>query len=63
MPDGSTITLNSEDDRQLIRAWYEANPGVHERPTLLYPVEIIFQDGTTQTINNAEEYQAAKDNC
>jgi hypothetical protein len=63
MPDGSTITLNSEDDRQLIRDWYDANPGVHERPVLVYPVDIIYQDGTTETINNAEEYQAAKQNC
>jgi len=63
MPDGSTITLSSEDDRQLIRDWYDANPGVHERPILMYPVDILYQDGTTETINNAEEYQAAKDNC
>lgn len=63
MPDDTTITLNSEDDRALIRAWYEANPGVYERPTLVYPVEIIFQDGSTQTINDSEEYQEAKDNC
>lgn len=63
MPDATTITLNSEDDRELIRAWYVANPGVHERPTLVYPIQIIFQDGTTQTINDATELQEAKDNC
>ena len=63
MPDGTVITLNSEDDRALIRAWYQDNPGVHERPELVYPIEIIYQDGTTETINDADEYQAAKDNC
>jgi hypothetical protein len=63
MPDDTTITLNSEDDRVLIRAWYADNPGVHERPTLVYPIEIVFQDGSTQTIHNSEEYQAAKDSC
>ncbi len=63
MPDDSIITLNSEDDRELIRAWYEANPGVHQRPSLVFPVDIVFEDGTTQTINNSDEYQAAKDSC
>lgn len=63
MPDASTITLNSEDDRVLIRAWYALNPGVYERPQLVYPVEIIYQDGTMQTINDATELEAAKDNC
>tara|TARA_R110001632_G_scaffold198615_2_gene320935 strand:+ start:600 stop:1457 length:858 start_codon:yes stop_codon:yes gene_type:complete len=63
MPDGSTITLNSEDDRVLIRAWYVANPGVHGRPELVYPIEIIYQDGTIVIINDATELQTAKDNC
>lgn len=63
MPDGTVITLNSTDDRALIRAWYDEHPGVHERPTLVYPVEIIFEDGSTQVINDADEYQEAKDNC
>ncbi|MGK0235877.1 MAG: hypothetical protein ACI9EK_002418 [Psychroserpens sp.] len=63
MPDGSTITLNSEDDRALIRAWYGANPGVHVRPDLVYPIEIIYQDGTIIIINDVTELETAKDNC
>lgn len=64
MPDGTTtITLNSEDDRELIREWYQNNPGVHGKPTLVFPVDIMYQDGTTETINNEDEYQAAKENC
>ncbi len=63
MPDGTEITLNSEDDRALIRAWYAANLGVHERPVLVFPIEIIYQDGTIETINDTVELEAAKDNC
>lgn len=63
MPDDTVITLNSEDDRALIRAWYAANPGVHQRPILIYPIEVIFEDGTILTVNNADEYQAAKESC
>lgn len=63
MPDGSTITLSSDDDRSLIRAWYVANPGVHERPTLVFPLEIIYQDGTIETINNETELEDARNNC
>ena len=63
MPDGSTIVLNSEDDRSLIRAWYDANPGVHERPTLVFPLEIKYQDGTIEIINNETELEDARNNC
>ena len=63
MPDGSTITLSSKDDRTLIKEWYRANPGNHERPELVYPIDVIYQDGTLETINDATELQAAKDNC
>ena len=63
MPDSTVITLNTEGDRSLIRAWYETNPGVHEKPELVFPVEIVYQDGTTQTINSEDELRVAKENC
>tara|TARA_R110002073_G_scaffold53840_4_gene138851 strand:+ start:58623 stop:59483 length:861 start_codon:yes stop_codon:yes gene_type:complete len=63
MPDASVIILNSSDDRSLVREWYRANPGVREKPELVYPIDIVYQDGTTQTINDGDELQAAKDNC
>ena len=63
MPDDSIINLTSEDDRYLIREWYDANPGVHERPELVFPIDIIYENGTTETINNQDELQTAKDNC
>lgn len=63
MPDNSTITLNSKDDRFLIRQWYRNNPGVRDRPVLQFPLDIEFENGTIQTINNETELQAAKDSC
>ena len=65
MPDGSTITATSDDDDGWaeIKAWYEANPDVEEKPALQYPVDISYRDGTTQTINNDEEMRAAEEAC
>lgn len=63
MPDGSTITLNSKDDRSLIRDWYVANPGTTERPVLQFPLDIEFQDGTIQTVNDQTELDTAKESC
>ena len=63
MPDASIIVLNSSDDRSLIREWYRANPRTREKPELIYPVDIVYEDGTTETINDADELQTAKDNC
>ena len=64
MPDGSTITVTSDDEDGWIelRAWYEANPE-SEEPTLQYPVDISYRDGTTITINNDEEMGAAEEAC
>jgi hypothetical protein len=64
MPDGSIITGNSEEEiNQAIKTWYEANPGVKEKPVLQYPVDIIYEDGTIITINNEEEMKNAYQNC
>jgi len=63
MPDGSTITVENEDDRGEIKDWYEANPDVKEKPELQYPVDIIFKDGTIKTINNEEEMKSAYEYC
>jgi hypothetical protein len=63
MPDGSTITVADREDWAELKAWYEANPDSEERPTLQYPVDITYRDGTTQTINNDEEMRIAKEDC
>ena len=66
MPDGTSITINGEDDREnkaLIRAWYTENPGVDEKPALQYPVDVKLKDGTLVTLNNDEDMQALKEDC
>lgn len=64
MPDDSVITLNSKEDWALIRAWKEENPDATERPELVFPVDIILkEDGSTQTLIDADELKAVKQNC
>jgi len=68
MPDGLSIVVatDDEDGWQEVKNWYDANPESEVRPTLQYPVDIIYRtiDGdSTVTINNEEEMEAAKDDC
>jgi hypothetical protein len=65
MPDGSTLTGNSEEELWLaVRNWYAANPAVREKPAIQYPVDIIFkEDSTIVTINNDEEMRGAYAKC
>ena len=68
MPDGSSIVVatDDEDGWEEVKNWYDANLESEERPTLQYPVDIIYRanDGdSTVTINNEEEMEAAKDEC
>ena len=63
MPDGSTVTLNSREDHELVRAWYAANPEAEGRPELVYPITIVYADGSTATATSAEELQAFRDGC
>ena len=68
MPDGSNIVVATDDENgwQEVKDWYDANPESEDRPTLQYPVDIIYRtiDGdSTVTINNEEEMEAAKDEC
>jgi hypothetical protein len=59
MPDDTTITVEYKEDWEDIKTWYETNPNVKEKPKLQYPVEIILNNGTIQTVNNEEEMKRA----
>ena len=63
MPDGSSITVEDENGYMAVRAWYGNNSDSKEKPTLQYPVNIIYRDGDTKTINNDEEMASAKEDC
>ena len=64
MPDGSTITvtIDDEDGWAELKGWYEQNPGIEEKPTLQFPVEISFEE-TTAIINNDDEMRGAYRRC
>ena len=64
MPDGTEITGDSEEEVGMaMREWYANNPGVEEGPELQYPVDIMFEDLSTLTVNSNEEMRAAYENC
>jgi len=71
LPDGSTIEISDEEDEaawESLKSWYEANPESEERPSLQYPVDIVYEseeseDGETVTINSEDEMTVAKEEC
>ena len=63
MADATVITVSERADFKLLRAWCKANPNATEKPTLNYPVDVIYRDDTTATINDEAEMKAAKESC
>ncbi len=64
MPDGSTATGDNEDDVwTAIKAWYEDHPDSAGKPTLQYPVDILWEDGTNETITDEGAMILAKKDC
>ena len=63
MPDGSSITVEDENGYLAVRVWYGNNSDLKDKPSLKYPVNIIYRDGDTQTINNDEEMGNTKADC
>lgn len=63
MPDDTSVTLESEEDWTLIKAWYEVNPDATDRPDLVFPVEVTIEDGTVQTLVDIDELIVLKDSC
>lgn len=65
MPDNSVIRVISNDEEgwQPVKRWYRNHPDVNERPSLIYPVDIIYRDGTTRQINSKDEMINAKKDC
>ena len=63
MQDGSAISMIDKEDWMELKSWYEENPDIEEKPALQYPVNIIYRDGDTKTINNDEDMASAKEDC
>ena len=65
MPDGSVLTAEDEKDlEEKMGAFYESYTGEKKRPEVVFPVDLIFEDGSSLTVNSPEEMkQAWKENC
>jgi hypothetical protein len=59
MPDGSAITIETKEDRALIRTWYEENPGVEEKFTFVFPLTVVIGDQEV-VVNSEEELQVLR---
>lgn len=64
MPDGSLVTVESDDEESWaeIKAWYETNRDSEERPTMQFPIGILF-DEEYLIIDNQEEMRSAYQEC
>ena len=64
LPDGGTITAeNPRSLRLQVRAWRTENRGSEARPTLSFPVEVEYEDGTIVSAANADELKALREAC
>ena len=65
MPDGSTYTIDSEEDADLdaVKNYYEDNEGAEERPSIVFPVNIIDNEGETKTISSEDEMEGSYRQC
>ena len=64
MPDGSLVTVEADDEENWaeIKIWYETNQDSEERPTMQFPVGILF-DEESLVIENQEEMRSAYQEC
>ena len=64
MPDGSLVTVEADDEENWaeIKTWYETNQDSEERPTMQFPVGILF-DEESLIIENQEEMRSAYQEC
>ena len=64
MPDGSLVTVEADDEENWaeIKTWYETNQDSEERPTMQFPVGILF-DEEPLVIENQEEMRSAYQEC
>ncbi|MDC1516394.1 hypothetical protein N8385_01605 [Cyclobacteriaceae bacterium] len=62
MPDSTLVTLESDDDRAVVKAWHDAHPEVKEKGVFVFPINILF-DGIEMTISDEGELKAIAEGC
>ena len=52
MPDGTVLTAEDEKDlEEKMQAFYESYTGEKKRPEVVFPVDLMFEDGSSLTVN------------
>ena len=63
-PDGTTQEVADRKEMKMaVRAWKADNPDSDERPALGFPLDVELADGTTVTVNDADELEDLKESC
>ena len=63
-PDGNVVEYEDKDALKTgVRTWKQENPDATERPELLFPITVELEDGSTQTVESADDLSALKDSC
>ena len=66
MPDGISITIETEEDREKVEEWYKNNPDSKDRPSLEYPVDVVIETDEgerTITVNSDDEMKEIQVRC
>ncbi len=64
-PDSTTAEVADRQAlHQLVRTWNQANPGLHARPIIVFPISVkMTDDGSIVTVNSREELHDLKESC
>lgn len=63
-PDGATRTVDSyEDLRTAIQTWKANNPGTRDHPNLVFPVEVVSEDGEAISLNDYSQLRELAAEC
>ena len=62
MPDSALVTLESDDDRAVVKAWHESHPEVKEKGLFVFPINIL-SDGIEMSISDEGELKAIAEKC
>lgn len=64
MPNGEILFIETRQNlKEMKQAWKEENGTTDEKPSLVFPVTVVLEDETEQTLNSEEELAALKESC
>ena len=64
LPDGTIVTAEDRMAlKQILREWKHNNPDSAQRPHLVFPLSVVFRDGTVVEVGSPEELKALKEEC